>query len=48
MIFDTKNQIQGDRFMARIKLNVTATIEETLIQIEDANYNVAQGYKAFK
>ena len=33
----------------QIELDVIdSTIEETLIQIEDANYNVAQGYKAFK
>ena len=27
---------------------IDSAIEEALIQIEDANYNVAQGYKAFK
>lgn len=33
----------------QIELDVIdSTIEETLIQIEDANYNVTQGYKAFK
>ena len=27
---------------------IDSAIEEILLQIEDANYNVAQGYKAFK
>lgn len=39
------------QYMINLQIELDAidsTIEETLVQIEDANYNVAQGYKAFK
>ena len=39
------------QYMVNLKLEIEAIdseIEETLLQTEDANYNVAQGYKVFK
>ena len=39
------------QYMVNLQIEIEAidsAIEETLLQIEDANYNVAQGYKAFK
>ena len=39
------------QYMMNLQLDmdeIEASIEDTLIMIEDANFNVAQGYKAFK